>query len=153
MRNNKKLLIEQLDRKLEPFQKAEQVLVPNKGWVNTIRIALNMTMAQLGNKLNITRQGVKKIEESEAKGAISINSLKEIGEILDLKFVYGFVPKEGSIDNLVRLKAENLARKIVQRTNQSMKLEGQGISNKKINESVKDLANDIKREMRKSLWD
>jgi len=153
MRNNKKLLIEQLDRKLEPFQKTEQVLVPNKGWVNTIRIALNMTMAQLGNKLNITRQGVKKIEESEAKGSISINSLKEIGEILDLKFVYGFVPKEGSIDNLVSLKAENLARKIVQRTNQSMKLEGQGISDKKINESVKDLANDIKREMRKSLWD
>jgi len=153
MRNNKKLLIEQLDRKLEPFQKTEQVLVPNKGWVNTIRIALNMTMAQLGNKLNITRQGVKKIEESEAKGAISINSLKEIGEILDLKFVYGFVPKEGSIDNLVSLKAENLARKIVQRTNQNMKLEGQGISDKKINESVKDLANDIKREMRKSLWD
>ena len=153
MRNNKKLLIEQLDRKLEPFQKTEQVLVPNKGWVNTIRIALNMTMAQLGNKLNITRQGVKKIEESEAKGSISINSLKEIGEILDLTFVYGFVPKEGSIDNLVSLKAENLARKIVQRTNQNMKLEGQGISDKKINESVKDLANDIKREMRKSLWD
>ena len=129
------------------------VLVQEKGWVNTIRTALNMTMAQLGTKLNITRQGVKSIEESEAKGTISLNSLKDIAEALDLKFVYGFVPKDGTIDNLINSKAEKLARKIVLRTNQNMKLENQGIRDEKINESIIDLANEIKREMRKSLWD
>lgn len=153
MRSKKKLLIEQLDQKLKPFQKTEMVLVPHKGWVNAIRTALNMTMAQLGARLNITRQGVKRIEESEAKGTISINSLKEIGKSLDLKFVYGFVPMDGTIDNLVNKKAEKLARKIVLRTNQNMILEDQGIGDKRINESVKDLADEIKREMRKSLWD
>ncbi len=153
MRNKKKLLIEQLDQKLKYFQKTEMVLIPDKGWVNTIRTALNMTMAQLGIKLNITRQGVKSIEESEAKGTISINSLKDIAEALDLKFVYGFVPKDGTIDNLINSKAEKLARKIVLRTNQNMKLENQGIRDEKINESIIDLANEIKREMRKSLWD
>ena len=153
MRNKKKLLIEQLDQKLKPFQKTGMVLIPNKGWINTIRIALNMTMAQLGTKLNITRQGVKSIEESEAQGTISINSLKEVGKALDLKFVYGFVPKDGTIDNLINLKSEKLAKKIVLRTNQNMKLEDQGIGYEKINESIKDLANEIKREMRKSLWD
>ena len=76
MRNKKQLLIEQLDQKLKPFQETEMVLVPDKGWINTIRITLNMTMAQLGTKLGITKQGVKRIEESEAKGSISINSLK-----------------------------------------------------------------------------
>lgn len=153
MRNKKTLLIEQLDQKLEPFRNTAMVLVPNKGWINTIRIALNMTMAQLGTKLNITRQGVKRIEESEAKGTISINSLKEVGEALGLKLVYGFVPKDGTINNLINIKAENLARKIVQRTNQNMKLENQGISDEKINQSISDLASEIKREMRKSLWD
>lgn len=153
MRNKKKLLIEQLDQKLKPFQKTELVLIPYKGWINTIRTTLNMTMAQLGGKLNITRQGVKRIEESEAKGSISINSLKEVGKVLELKFVYGFVPKNGTIDNLINLKAEKLARKIVLRTNQNMKLEDQGINEKKISESINDLANEIKREMRKSLWD
>jgi len=153
MRNKKQLLIDQLDQKLEPFQKTEMVLVPDKGWINTIRTTLNMTMAQLGAQLNVTRQGVKKIEESEAKGTISINSLKEVGEVLDLKFIYGFAPKEGTIDNLIDLRAKKLARKIVLRTNQNMKLEGQGISNEKINQSIKDLTNEIKREMRKSLWD
>lgn len=153
MRNKKKLLVEQLDQKLKPFQKTEMVMVPYKGWINTIRTALNMTMAQLGTKLNITRQGVKNIEESEAKGTISINSLKEVGNALNLKFVYAFVPIDGTIDNLINMKAEKLAKKIVLRTNQNMKLEDQGIKNKKINESIKDLAEELKREMRKSLWD
>ncbi len=153
MRSNRKLLIEQLDQKLQPFQQTETIVVPSKGWIHTIRTTLNMTMAQLGNTLNITRQGVRNIEESEAKGSISINSLKEVGNALDLKFVYGFVPKDGSIDHLITIKAEKLARKIVLRTNQNMKLEDQGISDEKINESITDLANEIKSEMRKSLWE
>jgi predicted DNA-binding mobile mystery protein A len=153
MRNKKKLLIEQLDQKLNPFQKTELVLVPDKGWINTIRTTLNMTMNQLGTKLNITRQGVKRIEDSEAKGTLTINLLKEVAQALELKFVYGFVPKEGSIDNLINSKAENLARKIVLRTNQNMKLEDQGICDDRINDSITELANEIKREMRKSLWD
>jgi len=153
MRNKNKLLIEQLDQKLKSFQKTETILVPDKGWINTIRTTLNMTMAQLGSKLNVTRQGIKGIEESEAKGSISINSLKEAGEALGLKFVYGFVPKDGTIDNLIKSRAEKLAKKIVLRTNQNMKLENQGISDKKIKQSIIDLATEIKREMRKSLWD
>lgn len=153
MRNKRKLLIEQLDQKLKPFQKTEMVLIPNNGWINTIRTTLNMTMAQLGARLKITRQGVRSIEESETKGSISINSLKEVGMALDLKFVYGFVPKDGTIDNLINIKAEKLAKKIVLRTNQNMKLEDQGIGEMKIKETIEDLANEIKREMKKSLWD
>jgi predicted DNA-binding mobile mystery protein A len=153
MRSNKKLLIEQLDQKLKPFIKTALVPVPDKGWINAIRTSLNMTMAQLGSKLNMTRQGVKRIESSEAKGTLSLNALKEVGEALDLNFVYGFVPKDGSFDKLIKRKSEDLARKIVLRTDQNMKLEDQGISDKKIKESIIDLANEIKREMKKSLWD
>ena len=153
MRNKKQLLIEQLDQKLKPFQETEIVLVPDKGWINTIRTTLNMTMAQLGIKLGVTKQGVKRIEESEAKGSISINSLKEVGNALELKLVYGFIPKDGTIDNIINNKAQTLARKIVSRANQNMKLEDQGISEDKIDDSINDLAKEIKREMRKSLWD
>ena len=101
MRTQKKLLIQQLDKKLRPFQGTEKVIIPDQGWVSNIRVTLNMTLEQLGQKLNITRQGAKKIEEREATGSISIKSLKEIGQILDMEFVYGFVPKRGSIENLV----------------------------------------------------
>ena len=153
MRNKRTLLIEQLDQKLEAFSKTKEIIIPERGWINTIRTTFNMTMAQLGSKLKITRQGVKRIEESEANGTITINSLKDVANALEMKFLYGFIPKEGSIENLINLKAEKLARKIVLRTNQNMKLENQGISEDKIDASIIDLANEIKREMRKSLWD
>jgi predicted DNA-binding mobile mystery protein A len=153
MRTRKKLLIQQLDKKLKPFHGTEKVIIPDQGWISNIRIALNMTLEQLGNKLNITRQGVKKIEEREATGSITIKSLKEIGQILDMEFVYGFVSKKGSVENLVNYKAEELAKKIVLRTSHNMKLENQGNSDEQISRAIDDLANEIKREMNKSLWD
>lgn len=153
MRNQKKLLLEQLDRKLKPFHGTDKVLVPQNGWINTIRTTLNMTMEQLGSKLNMTRQGVNKIEEREVSGAISIKSLKEVGVALDMQFVYGFVPRQSSIEKLVDLKSHQLARKIVLRTNQNMKLENQGNSDERIVQAIEELASEIKREMRKSLWD
>ena len=153
MRNKKKLLIEQLDQKLTNFKDAGMVLVPQKGWVNTIRTTLNMTRDQLGTKLDLTKGAIQKIEEREATGQITINKLKDVGNALNMKFIYGFIPKDGTIENLVNLKAEKLARKIVLRTNQNMKLEDQGIGDEKIAKTIKELANEIKREMKKSLWD
>ena len=144
MRNKKKLLIEQLDQKLAHFKDAGMVLVPQKGWINTIRTTLNMTRSQLGNKLELTQGAIQKIEEREATGQITINKLKDIGNALNMKFIYGFIPKDGTIESLINLKAEKLARKIVLRTNQNMKLEDQGIGDEKINESIMDLASEIK---------
>lgn len=153
MRNKRNLLIEQLDQKLQPFAESRKVLVPERGWIHTIRTTFNMTMAQLGNQLNITRQGVKRIEDSEANGTITLNSLKDVATALDLKLVYALVPKNGTINDLIQEKADKLAKKIVLRTNQNMKLEDQGIADDKIAETIRELAYEIKREMRKSLWD
>ena len=153
MRNKHSLLIEQLDQKLQPFDQTKKALVPERGWINTIRTTLNMTMAQLGTKLNITRQGVKNLEKSEANGTITLNSLRDVSNAMDLKLVYAMVPKDGTINDLVNVKAEKLARRIVMRTNQNMKLENQGIGDEKLEKTKKELADEIKREMRRSLWD
>jgi predicted DNA-binding mobile mystery protein A len=153
MRNKEQLLIKQLDQKLQSFSESRKVLVPKRGWINTIRTTLNMTMAQLGARLHITRQGVKNIEQSEANGTITLNSLKDVANAMDLKLVYALVPKNGTINDLIQTKAEKLAQKIVLRTNQNMKLEDQGIGDEKLDKITKELADDIKREMRKSLWD
>jgi predicted DNA-binding mobile mystery protein A len=153
MSNKQRLLIKQLDQRLIPFTEAKEIIVPERGWIHAIRNALNMTLAQLGSKLDITRQGVKRIEESEALGSISLNSLKEIASALNFKLVYALVPKSGTVDDLIEVKAHKLAERIVLRTNQNMKLEDQGIGDEKINRSIQDLADEIKREVRKSIWD
>ncbi|MEZ5056512.1 MAG: hypothetical protein R2879_05680, partial [Saprospiraceae bacterium] len=105
------------------------------------------------NKLGISRQGVYKIEESEATGSITHNTLKKVAAALDMKLVYALVPNDGTIDQLIQMKAEKLAQKIVLRTNQNMRLEDQGIKSEKLEASIQDLASEIKRELRKSLWD
>ena len=153
MPNKRKLQIEQLDKKLEAFKEASRVKTPETGWINNIRLVLNITLEQLGDKLCITKQGVKKIEEREASGSISINSLKEVGQAVDMKLVYGFVPIHGSIENLVDHKANELARKIVLRTNQNMKLENQENSEERIKKAIEELKVEIKNEMWKTLWD
>lgn len=153
MRNKRQLLIEQLDQKLVKFKETATVLVPTKGWINTIRTTINMTRDQLGTKLEMTKGAIQKIEEREASGQITINKLKDVGQALNMKFVYGFIPIDGTIEKLISIESEKLARKIVLRTNQNMKLEDQGIGDEKINKTIKDLAIEIKREVRKSIWD
>ncbi len=153
MRTNKKLQIEQLDRKIKAFNGAEKVIVPDNGWINSIRTSLNMTLEQLGSKLNITRQGAKKIEESESSGTISLKSLKEVADVLNLRLVYALIPKDGSLEKLIDSKAEELAKKIVLRTSQNMKLENQGNTDQQIKRAIHDLTDELKREMDKSLWD
>ena len=153
MRNQKKLLIEQLDRKLKPFSDSESIIVPNSGWINTIRTTLNMTLEQLGKKLNMTKQGVKRIEESEAAGTITINSLKAVGNALEMKFVYGFIPNDGSIDYLLDRKSKNLAEKIVLRTNHNMMIENQEIDKTSLRNAIEELSKEIKFELKKIIWD
>ena len=153
MRTNKKLQIEQLDRKIKTFNGTEKVIIPDNGWINSIRTSLNMTLAQLDSKLNITRQGAKKIEESESSGTISLKSLKEVAQVLNIRLVYALIPKDGSLEKLIDSKAEELAKKIVLRTSQNMKLENQGNTDQQIKRAIHDLTNELKREMDKSLWD
>lgn len=153
MRDTKKLLIEQLDRKLLPFIEAGKIKIPDKGWIFSLRSTLNMTLEQLGRKLNITRQGVKRIENSEVSGTISINLLREVGRAMDMRLVYGFVPDHGSISNLVNMKSYELARKIIFRTDHTMLLEDQATEKDYLNRAIEELAAQIKQEMRRSLWD
>lgn len=153
MRNKKLLALQQLDLKLKPFQGTEKVKSPPDGWVNIIRTSLNMTLEQLGNKLGMSRSGVKNLEEREASGTISIQYLNDIGKALDLKFVYGFVPNHGSFEKLVEAKAHEMAERIINRTHQNMALEDQAVDSGRLHQAKEELAMEIKREVRRSLWD
>ena len=153
MRTKQHLLVEQLDQKIKPFLNTKSVIVPERGWIHTIRTTINMTMDQLGSKLGMTRQGVKRIEDSESKQAITLSKLNEVAHAMDMKLVYAIVPNDGTMDDYLQKKAEELAKKIILRTHQSMKLEGQEVERTKLKNAIKDLSFEIKKEIRRSLWD
>lgn len=142
-----------MERKIEPFRSARNIPAPEKGWLQAVRTALNMTLEQLGNRLGTSKQSAKAIEMREASGAISLKNLREAANAMDMQLVYGLVPKEGTVDQLVERKARALAEKIVRRTHHNMQLEDQGNSEERIRQAIDDLTDEIKREMRRSIWD
>jgi len=148
-----KLILEQIDRKIMQLKKAEDLTIPFSGWVYAIRQALGMSLRQLGNKMGITPQSVKEIEEREKNGSISLNVLKQFGKCLGLKLVYGFIPEQESLDAIIEKRAKELAVEIVTRTSISMKLEDQENNAKRLKKAIADKANEIKQEMPKYLWD
>jgi predicted DNA-binding mobile mystery protein A len=149
----KSLQLQQLNNKMSGFATLKQVAIPPTGWIKAIRTAIGMSMQQLGNKLNVSKQGILDIERREKDGSITIKSLKEIARALDMQLVYGFVPNDGSLDALIEKRATELATKIVLRTSNTMKLEDQGNSNKRIQKAIEERAASIKNEMPKILWD
>ncbi|MBR9918585.1 mobile mystery protein A [bacterium] len=153
MLNSKHIAVQNLDSQIKGLIPAAQVEVPKQGWIKTIRSSLNMTMVQLGKRLGITRQGVRQIEKSEVSGGISLKSLNEVAEAMNLKLVYGFVPKTGSFEELIQERANALAESIVMRAYHNMVLEDQGPEQDHIQKSITQLAKELKEELHKSLWD
>jgi predicted DNA-binding mobile mystery protein A len=107
----------------------------------------------LANKLGITKQSVQEIEIREKEGAITLKSLRETARALDMELVYGFVPKEGTLNKYIESKARSLAEKIVSRTSNTMKLEDQQNTNERIKKAIEDRTLKIKQELPKTLWD
>ncbi|MBJ7881001.1 mobile mystery protein A [Gelidibacter salicanalis] len=151
--NKKRLQIEQLDRKLKGFREAVQVTQPTIGWLKTVRVSIGMSLQQVADKLAITKQSVQEIEIREKEGSITLNSLKETANALDMQLVYGLVPKDGTIDDLIERKAKELALRIVSRTSNTMKLEDQENSKERLQKAIEERKAIIKNEMPKSLWD
>jgi predicted DNA-binding mobile mystery protein A len=149
----KSLQLQQLDSKMGSMTPLRKIAVPPTGWIKAIRTALGMSLLQLGSKLSITKQSAQDMERREKDGSITLKALRETAEVLDMHLVYGFVPKDGSLEELIDRKAKALARSIVLRTSNSMKLEDQENSQQRIDKAIEERAMAIKHEMPKTLWD
>lgn len=148
------LMIEQLDKKFKSIQTvSKSMVVPTNGWINTLRKTLNISLKQLGKKLNVTSQNINQFEQREKDGSISIQKLKDVAEALDMNFIYTFIPKDGSLENLVEKRAKQVAKEIVMRTSHTMKLEDQENTEARLGKAIKDRAEKIKKELPKYLWD
>ncbi|WP_149242224.1 mobile mystery protein A [Dyadobacter sp. 32] len=151
--NSQLIVIRQLDQKMQDLTALAKIPLPAEGWISLLRKALNMSLRQLGVRLSMTAQGIKDIEKREADGTITLKSLIEAGDALNMKFVYGFAPKDGSLEDMIESKAREQALKIVKRTSTTMKLEDQENSPERLKQAVDELSQEIKREMPRSLWD
>lgn len=147
------LILEHVEAKITQLKKAEDLVLPPAGWIYSIRQALGMSLRQLGNRMGITPQSVKEIEEREKNGTVTLKVLRQFGQSLNLKLVYGFIPTEGNLEKLIEQRAWELAKEIVTRTSASMKLEDQENKPDRLKKAVKEKAEELKLQMPKYLWD
>jgi predicted DNA-binding mobile mystery protein A len=151
--SKKQLILEQTDKKVKVLTPLLNISLPPKGWVYNIRTALNLSLRQLSERLEMSPQAVKDIETREESGTISINTLKDVAEALNMKFVYGFIPFDGSLEAMIEKQAYSVAKEIVLKTSHTMQLEDQKVSDERLQKAIVQKASEIKRELPRDLWD
>lgn len=152
-RESKKLVLEQLDRKFRDLKPLSGTTIPERGWLQAIRTALGMSLRQIGERLKISTQSVKEIEEREVEGSITLKTLREAARALDLELFYVLIPRAESLEEMIEKKAKQLARSIVLRTSTSMELEEQEVSSERIEKAIRSKADELVRTMPRYLWD
>lgn len=142
----------QLDKRLSLLQDADNLTRPPRGWIRAIREALGMTTAQLGKRLGVSQPRAVTIEKAESTGSITLDSLERAAQALDCRLVYTLVPRK-PLEELVEDRAEALARKRLQSTGHSMKLEKQGLDRNDEEEQLKKLIHKLIMQGSSKLWE
>ncbi|MES2407275.1 MAG: mobile mystery protein A [Pseudomonadota bacterium] len=142
----------QLDKRLSTMPDAEVIARPQRGWVKAIREALGMTTAQLAKRLGVSQPRVVGIEQAEAKGAITLDSLERAAHALDCRLVYALVPRK-PLDALVEERAERLAEKQLTSARHTMALEAQLVDTRDEDEQRKRLIRRLVEQAGSELWD
>ncbi len=83
-----------------------------------------MPRGEVARRLGITKQGVGKLEASEADGSIRLDTLRRAAEALECRLVYALVPND-SLEEIVDQRAVEVARRDVDRARHTMLLEDQ----------------------------
>jgi predicted DNA-binding mobile mystery protein A len=115
----------QLERRLAPLRDM-RLVAPPKGWIKAIRESLGMTARQLAARMGVALSRIPTIEKAEVTGATTLRTLRQAAAAMNCAFVYAFVPIE-PLDDMLRKRAMQKARKDVSRLDHTMLLENQAL--------------------------
>jgi predicted DNA-binding mobile mystery protein A len=142
----------QLSEKLMKISNAINQPRPSKGWIKAIRTALEMTSAQLAKRLGVDQSQVIKLEQAEAKEAITLKSLRKIANALDCELVYAIVPKT-SLEVKFGQQIDLIAKRRFATLQHNMQLEKQGLSQKTQKRQLQELIMAMRKNPPKKLWE
>lgn len=125
----------QLDDQLLPLRSQQLPRRPDQGWIRTIREALGMSLRQLGERAGITKASVAQMEQREADGTITLNSIRKLAAAMEAELFYVVLPRHG-LKETVRQRAERLARRLTKDVSDSMALEDQATSEDRLRELI-----------------
>lgn len=138
-----------LDRRFAVLPPADTFATPPRGWIRAIRDALGMTAGQLGARLGVQQSRVSRLEQAERSGAVTLASLERAANALGCDLRYVLVPRQ-PLEQTVRTRATELARRDMARVQHNMALEDQPTDRVELAATLEALTNDYLRSRR--LW-
>lgn len=121
-----KLALTQIERRLKIIRVALKDSKVRPGWINYMRQALGMTIQKLAERANVSKTTAAQAERGEAKGKVTIDTLKKMAEAMDCEFVYAFVPNK-TIKITLKERALEKAKRILLEADTHMTLEDQRV--------------------------
>jgi transcriptional regulator with XRE-family HTH domain len=107
MRERERVLARRrLDLEMRPYRRAGLTKKPTNGLLRAVRQALRVPVAEIAEKMGISRSVVFDLEEREPRNSITLRSMSRMAQAMGCKVVYGIVPAGGK--TLVELAEERL---------------------------------------------
>lgn len=123
--SNQALARLRLDARLRPIREhRDATAVPRGGWLRAVRMALGMSMDDVAQRLGITRSSVARMESSEQRETIQLDTLRRVAQALDCELAYVLIPKV-PLDQSVKQQRVKAARQLSSKVRVHMALEGQ----------------------------
>jgi predicted DNA-binding mobile mystery protein A len=91
----RKLARRRLDAEMRPFRRAAREKKPTEGLLRAVRQVLSIPVAEITEKMGVSRSVVFDLEVSEVKSTITMSSMVRMAEAMGCNVVYGIVPKGG----------------------------------------------------------
>lgn len=98
--------------------------VPHQGWLQAIRHALGMTLQDLAARLGITRSTLSRLEVSEQKGTIQLDTLRRVAAAMNCDLAYVLIPRV-PLQTMVDQQRQQVAEDLNAKVRTHMALEGQ----------------------------
>jgi len=141
-----------LDKKLISLRNHNDFSVPLRGWLRAIREALGLTSTQLAKRMGVVQSRAVTIEQAEARGTITLNTLEKAAQAMDCRLVYAIVPRT-SLEDMVEHQSRQKALKMLKQASHSMALEDQAVGSEEEAELIKRLEKKLIEKAGSSLWD
>ena len=126
-------------------------MLPQEGWLRTVRRALGMSGPQLAKRLGVTKARISKAEQDEPSGSVTLKTMQAMAEAMDCRFVYAVVPKQ-DVEEVIKQRAIAKAKIQVKLASTQMALEAQALSKEQLEYEVERIATQIMEKMPADLW-
>lgn len=148
----KQIIREQYQSKLNQLVDINKIIRPKEGWVRTLRKALGMSSPQLAKRLGVSKSQISQMERMEVEDRITLKQLRRVADSFECDLMYALVPRK-PVEKMVRDRAMEKAKKLVDKTDVQMKLEAQQLTSEQLKTQIEMEMDRLVREMPRNLWE